>query len=441
MKDLSGWGRYPRQIGTLTNPLAIDDAAQATTAGSGLIARGLGRSYGDAAIGRETTLSMTGLNRMQSFDAQTGILVTEAGVSLAEIIDCFLPRGYFPAVVPGTRFVTVGGMIASDVHGKNQHNDGTFGHHVAWLKLALPDGRILRCAPTENAALFHATIGGMGLTGTILSAGFRLKPVQSGWIRQTTHAAKNLSEAIVLLRQTEKATYTVAWIDVLARGAALGRSLILAGEHATQDDLRGGSKQFPAARTARLGVPVDLPGWTLNTASVSAFNALYYRRGARKSGQTTLVPWDSYFFPLDGISNWNRIYGVRGFVQHQCVIPNEDAERVMTAILELLSSNGEGSFLAVLKCLGPGAGLMSFPRDGLTLALDLPVSEKRMGLLAEIDALVAQAGGRIYLAKDACQSRATFSAGYPNIAAFRQIRRDIGADDHMASKLSERLDL
>lgn len=441
MKDLSGWGRYPRQIGVQTTVATPGEAATATTGDAGLIARGLGRSYGDAAIGRENTLSMTGLNRMQSFDPETGILATEAGVSLAEIIACFLPRGYFPVVVPGTRFVTVGGMIASDVHGKNQHNDGTFGHHVAWLELALPDGRILRCAPEENDALFHATIGGMGLTGTILAAGFRLKPVSSGWIRQTTHAAKNLSEAIALLRQTEKATYTVAWIDVLARGASLGRSLILAGEHATQDDLPGGYKQFPPTRTGRLGVPIELPGWVLNTASVSAFNALFYRRGAQKSGKTTLVPWDSYFFPLDSISNWNRIYGPRGFVQHQCVIPNENAKQVMTEILDLLSSRGEGSFLAVLKCLGPGAGLMSFPRDGLTLALDLPVSEKRLGLLAEIDVLVAQAGGRIYLAKDACQSRATFSAGYPNIAAFRQVRQNIGVADHMASKLSERLDL
>lgn len=441
MKDLSGWGRYPRFIGAQATAANLDEAVTATQVGSGLIARGLGRSYGDAAIGCETTLSMTGLNRMQSFDPETGLLTTEAGVSLAEIIACFLPRGYFPTVVPGTRFVTVGGMIASDVHGKNQHNDGTFGHHVAWLNLALPDGRILRCAPHENAELFHATIGGMGLTGTILSACFRLKPVQSGWIRQTTHAAKNLTEAIALLRQTKNTTYTVAWIDVLARGASLGRSLILAGEHATQDDLWGGCKQFPPARNGRLGVPFELPSWVLNTASVSAFNALYYRRGAVKSGQTTLVPWDSYFFPLDSIANWNRIYGARGFVQHQCVIPNENAETVMTSILELLSSRGEGSFLAVLKSMGPGAGLMSFPRDGLTLALDVPVSEKRLGLLAEIDALVAQAGGRIYLAKDACQSRATFNAGYPNIAAFRKVRQNIGVADHMASKLSGRLDL
>ncbi|PJI91469.1 FAD/FMN-containing dehydrogenase [Yoonia maricola] len=441
MKDLSGWGRYPRQIGALTTATSPDTAQTATTRGAGLIARGLGRSYGDAAIGRETTLSMTGLNRMQSFDPETCLLTTEAGVSLAEIIACFLPRGYFPTVVPGTKFVTVGGMIASDVHGKNQHNDGTFGHHVAWLTLALPNGQILRCAPEENAELFHATIGGMGLTGTILTAAFRLKPVESGWIRQTTHAAKNLAEAIALLRQTERATYTVAWIDVLARGASLGRSLILAGEHAKQDDLPGGYRQFPPVSAGRLGVPIELPGWVLNTASVSAFNALYYRRGAQKSGQTTLVPFDSYFFPLDGISNWNRIYGVRGFVQHQCVVPNENAEEVMTAILDILSSRGEGSFLAVLKCLGPGAGLMSFPRDGLTLALDLPVSEKRLALLAEIDVLVAKAGGRIYLAKDACQSRATLNAGYPNAAVFRQIRREMGCADLMASKLSERLDL
>jgi FAD/FMN-containing dehydrogenase len=343
--------------------------------------------------------------------------------------------------VPGTRFVTVGGMIASDVHGKNQHNDGTFGDHVEWLRLVLPDGTGLRCSPTENPELFRATIGGMGLTGVILEAAFRLKPVESGWIRQTTHVAQNLSEAIALLRRTSGATYTVAWIDVLARGKALGRSLILEGEHAPPDALAPGQARFPAGGNGRLGVPVDMPGWLLNKSSVSAFNALYYWRGVRTAGAPVLVPWDAYFFPLDGIRNWNRIYGARGFVQHQCVIPDAAAESVLSEILDRLSARGEGSFLAVLKRLAPGAGLMSFPMDGLTLALDLPVNGPRLSLLAEIDTLVARAGGRIYLAKDACQSRETLHAGYPDIDRFRDIRRDIGSTGRMASRLSERLGL
>jgi FAD/FMN-containing dehydrogenase len=439
--DLSGWGRYPRVSGPLGHVADLASAAEATSLMSGVVARGLGRSYGDAAIGRETTLAATGLDRMRSFDPETGLLHVEAGVSLAEIIATFLPRGHFPPVVPGTRFVTVGGMIASDVHGKNQHNDGTFGDHVEWLRLVLPDGTGLRCSPTENPELFRATIGGMGLTGVILEAAFRLKPVESGWIRQTTHVAQNLSEAIALLRRTSGATYTVAWIDVLARGKALGRSLILEGEHAPPDALAPGQARFPAGGNGRLGVPVDMPGWLLNKSSVSAFNALYYRRGVRTEGAPVLVPWDAYFFPLDGIRNWNRIYGARGFVQHQCVIPDAAAESVLSEILDRLSARGEGSFLAVLKRLAPGAGLMSFPMDGLTLALDLPVNGPRLSLLAEIDTLVARAGGRIYLAKDACQSRETLHAGYPDIDRFRDIRRDIGSTGRMASRLSERLGL
>lgn len=441
MKDLSGWGRYPRQLGALARVGNLHSAAQATHDLPGLVARGLGRSYGDAAIGRENTLAATGLNRMQGFDPSTGILSTEAGVSLAEIIEAFLPQGYFPLVVPGTRFVTVGGMIASDVHGKNQHNDGTFGDHVKWLTLALPDGRTLRCSATENPDVFRATIGGMGLTGTILDAGFQLKQVETGWINQTTHVAQNLAEAIALLRKTEEATYTVAWIDVLARGPSLGRSLILAGEHAPKDALGFRHQRFPDAKNGRIGVPFDMPGWLLNAGTVKAFNALYYRQGARHAGQTTLVPWDSYFFPLDAIGNWNRIYGPRGFVQHQCVIPDTNAEVVIAEILDRLSAQGAGSFLAVLKRLASASGIMSFPMDGLTLALDVPVGERQFALLSEIDTLVAEAGGRMYLAKDAIQSRATLAAGYPNIAEFRQIRDQIGVTGRIASKLSERLDL
>ncbi|MCV3273634.1 FAD-binding protein [Roseobacter sinensis] len=439
MKDLSGWGRYPRLSGPLDAALSADAAARATAQLPGLIARGLGRSYGDAAVGRDSTLDLTGLNRMQSFDPETGILAAEAGVSLADIIATFLPRGYFPCAVPGTRFVTVGGMIASDVHGKNQHVDGTFGDHVAWLMLALPDERVTRCSRDENPELFAATVGGMGLTGTILSAGIRLKRVETGWIRQITHPARNLTEAVALLRQSGTATYTVAWIDVLARGDALGRSLVLEGEHATAEQVRWGDLRFPPARNGRLGIPTDMPGWMLNATTARLFNEVYYRLGARKADRAILVPWDAYFFPLDGVAHWNRIYGRRGFVQHQCVIPEPKAEAVISEILDRISGRGAGSFLAVLKRLAAGSGLMSFPMEGLTLALDMPVSADLMPLLREIDALVVEAGGRIYLAKDATQSPETFLAGYPQLDRFRQLRDEIGVSSRIASKLSDRL--
>ncbi|WP_179378342.1 FAD-binding oxidoreductase [Jannaschia marina] len=440
MKDLSGWGRYPRLSGPLGAAFDTDAAAEATARLPGLVARGFGRAYGDAAVGRDNTLDATALDRMLAFDPETGILTAEAGVSLADIISVFLPRGFFPRAVPGTRFVSVGGMIASDVHGKNQHVDGTFGDHVEWLMLALPDERVVRCSRDENADLFAATIGGMGLTGTILSAAFRLKRVETGWIRQTTRVAGNLSEAVRLLNRTDTASYTVAWIDVLARGPSLGRSLILEGEHATPEQVESDAL-FPTPRTGRIGVPTDMPGWMLNAWSVRAFNEVYYRTGARKADCVTIVPWDSFFFPLDGVAHWNRIYGRRGFVQHQCVIPPAKAEAVLAEVLDRISEKGVGSFLAVLKRLAPASGLMSFPMEGLTLALDMPFSEKLLPLLSEIDALVVEAGGRMYLAKDATQSAETFAAGYPHLDRFRRLRGDLGVTGRMASKLSERLGL
>lgn len=438
--ELSGWGRYPRHAADLVGAADMAGLGELAARYSGLVARGLGRAYGDAAIGERYTVSTRDLDRMRAFDPASGRLCVEAGVSLDDIITCLLPRGYFPPVVPGTRHVTVGGMIAADVHGKNQHRDGSFGEHVESLTLALADGRPVVCSPEQHPELFWATVGGMGLTGVILDATFRLRPVETGWIRQRTRVAENLSQAVTLLRRAgEQSTYSVAWIDVLARRQALGRSLIYLGEHAAPGELPPASTRFPAARSGRLAVPFDLPGWTLNRASVSAFNALYFRRGARREGQTEIVPWDSYFFPLDGIADWNRIYGRRGFLQHQCVVPDEAAESALGEILERVSADGTGSFLAVLKRLRQGRGLMSFPMDGFTLALDVPVGRRSLDLLEEIDRVVTGAGGRLYLAKDARQSRATFEAGYPNLGAFRELRQSCGAAGRLASKLSGRL--
>jgi FAD/FMN-containing dehydrogenase len=379
---------------------------------------------------------------MRAFDPVTGRLTVEAGVLLADILAAFLPRGFFPPVVPGTKLVTVGGMIAADVHGKNHHRDGGFGAHVEELKLAVPDGRTITCSRLENPDLFAATIGGMGLTGTILEATFRLKPVETGWMRQRTIVAADLDGAMAALRETADVTYSVAWIDCLARGASLGRSLIYAAEHATRDEvaaLRPGAELFSLPRRGRLTVPLDLPAVTLNRASVKAFNELYFRRGARTAGAPVLVHWDPYFFPLDGIGDWNRIYGRRGFVQYQCVLPSASAREVLGDLVERISARGNASFLAVLKQLGPSTGTLSFPIEGFTLALDLPVTDDLFPLLDELDRSVVAAGGRLYLAKDARQSRATFEAGYPGLPAFRELRRGLGAEGRIVSRLSSRL--
>jgi FAD/FMN-containing dehydrogenase len=440
--ELSGWGRYPRHRGVVVRAEDPGAVKGLVASHSGIVARGNGRAYGDAAIGETTTLLARPLDRMRRFEAETGRLTVEAGVLLSDILDAFVPRGFFPPVVPGTKLVTVGGMIAADVHGKNHHRDGGFGDHVEELTLAMPSGERWRCSRDENPELFAATIGGMGLTGVILDATFRLKRIESGWLRQRTLVAEDLAGAFAALEETSSATYSVAWIDCLAKGAKLGRSLIYAAEHASAEEvatLRPGAPLFAKGKPGRLGVPLDLPAFTLNSLSVAAFNELYFRRGAAKAGDPALVHWDPYFFPLDGVGNWNRIYGGHGFVQHQCVIPAESAKPVLAEILGRFARAGKASFLAVLKQLGPSSGTISFGMAGYTLALDLQVSDEVFTLLDEIDGLVVAAGGRLYLAKDARQSRATFEAGYPGLAAFRDMRRGIGAEGRLSSRLSARL--
>jgi decaprenylphospho-beta-D-ribofuranose 2-oxidase len=442
MTELSGWGRYPRHTSEMLEPATPAALPQLLASRSGLVARGNGRAYGDAAIGEQITLSTRGFDRVRSFDQATGRIRVEAGVLLADLLEIVIPRGFFPPVVPGTKFVTIGGMIASDVHGKNHHRDGGFGDHVEALTLSLPDGRTIVCSREENREILSATIGGMGLTGTIIDATFRLRPIETGWMRQKTTVAANLDDALHSLQETGDATYSVAWIDCLARGASLGRSLIFAAEHATLKDverLRPGAERFPSSKAGRLSVPVDLPSFTLNRLSVLAFNELYFRAGSMKAGYPFLVHWNPYFFPLDGIGSWNRIYGGRGFLQYQCVIPTDRARHVLGEILDRVSRRGAASFLAVLKQLGASHGDLSFPMEGFTLTLDLPVSDGVFPLLDELDRLVVEAGGRLYLAKDARQSPATFEAGYPGLARFRELRRALGATGRVSSRLSTRL--
>lgn len=442
MTELAGWGRYPKHESEMVAGRTAASVRSVMAAKQGVVARGLGRAYGDAAIGRAVTIDMRGLDRMRGFDTATGRLVVEAGVPLSAVLSAFTSRGFFPRVVPGTKFVTIGGMIAADVHGKNHHRVGGFGDNVDEIKLALPGGEAVTCSRQENAELFGATVGGMGLTGTILEASFRLKPVETGWLRQKTIVAHDLDSAMAALRDSDAATYSVAWIDCLARGASLGRSLVYVAEHASREDvarLRPKSPLFPPVKVGRLALPLNLPSMAVTRMSIGAFNEVYFRRGAAKAGGDFLVHWDPYFFPLDAIGSWNRIYGKRGFLQHQCVIPESSARPVLGEILDRISKRGNASFLAVLKRLGASSGTLSFPLAGYTLALDLQVRDDVFSLLDDIDKLVMSSGGRLYLAKDARQARETFEAGYPGLARFRDIRRTIAADDHIVSRQSMRL--
>lgn len=439
---LSGWGRFPVHEARVHAPRSVDALRDLVLACPSLIARGNGRAYGDAAVNPAATLDMRHFNRMTAFDAETGQLVAEAGVLLADIIATFLPRGWFPLVTPGTKFVSLGGAIAADVHGKNHHRDGSFRSCVDWIEVMDAAGEVLRCSRDEDPVLFDHTLGGMGLTGVILRAAIRLRRVETGWIEQTTIAAPNLAAAMAVFEQAQDATYSVAWIDCLGRGKSLGRSLVMLGEHAEARALPTRLAETPYRMPARrrLSVPFDLPALTLNRYSLRAFNWLYYRLGVCKRGQS-LIDWDSYFYPLDAIQNWNRIYGRKGFAQFQCVLPLAQSQAGLTALLQAIASAGCGSFLAVLKRFGKQDSAFSFPMEGYTLALDFAVNARSLALLERLDAIVLAHGGRFYLAKDSRMRAQTQRAADPRITPFRSERDSRALTGRFRSALSERLSL
>ncbi len=429
---LAGWGRYPTIDAESIEPYNEDGVVQAISDPPrlGLIPRGAGRSYGDSSLAPRVIRSSR-LDRFIRFDEASGLLTCCSGVTLAEILKIFVPRGWFLPVTPGTKFVTVGGAIASDVHGKNHHLDGSFSDHLSSITVATACEGIITCTREHHASLFHATCGGMGLTGFILEATFRLKPVRSSLIEQQTFQAGNIEEALDLFEEYRERTYSVAWIDCLSTGRALGRSLLMLGEHAQEGALT--IRQRP-----RLAIPVDLPGWLLNRYSIQAFNGLYYRRGNKRS--VDLVHYDAFFYPLDRIGHWNRLYGKRGFVQYQLVIPKEYGLEGLTAIIERIVTSKRGSFLSVLKAFGRGNdNPLSFPMEGYTLALDFKVDDGLFDFLDELDAIVMAHGGRLYLTKDSRMSEEVFKQGYPRWREFMETRRAYGADGVFNSLQSQRL--
>ncbi|WP_207476667.1 FAD-binding oxidoreductase [Arenibaculum pallidiluteum] len=437
---LSGWGNYPRAECRTVEVRGAEEIAAGLAGHASAIARGNGRAYGDAALNPEATLLTRRHDRILAFDGETGRITCESGILLSDLLEILVPRGWFPPVTPGTRLVSVGGMIASDVHGKNHHVAGSFCRHVEGLELMQADGRVLTCSPTENADLFLATCGGMGLTGVIVTATFRLLPIASAWIRQETLRCANLAEVMAAFEASQGWTYSVAWIDCLAGGTARGRSLLHRGEHAWPDELDPGRGATPLILPPRprRRVPATFPDFALTSLSVRAFNEIYYRAG--RPG-TQIVDYDRFFYPLDAVLDWNRIYGRRGFIQYQCVLPKAAGSAGLEALLDAIARSGLGSFLAVLKLFGPGdAGLLSFPMEGYTLALDFPIRTHTLALADRLDAIVAEQGGRIYLAKDARMPPAMLRQGYPQLDRFLTIRRASGAE-RFSSLLSRRLEL
>ncbi len=433
---LTGWGRYPTVTSRVTAPGNVDALTKELRAhprSMRLIPRGAGRSYGDSALA-EQVISSRFLDNFIALDAENLSISCGAGVSLAEILRLCVPQGLFPPVLPGTKHVSIGGAIAADIHGKNHHVDGTFCDHIESVSLVLASGELVHCSRTENSGLFHATCGGMGLTGIIVEARLKLTKVPGISINTESMAAANLEESLALLKEHNEKKYVVAWVDCLARGAALGRGIIHCGEHSGTGELRH-------RESSSIGVPFTTPGFLLNRATMATFNTLYFHRHSRAAGARQ-QHYDKFFFPLDSIRNWNRLYGSKGFMQYQFVLPDEAAENGLTEILEAVSRAGKGSFLAVLKRFGAAnQNLLSFPRAGLTLTLDFKYETSLLPLLDELDAMVLAHGGRIYLAKDARMSEAVFKQSYPNWEAFKAIKDRVDPDGLFASMQSNRLGL
>lgn len=446
-KTLTGWGRTAPTIADVVSPMTREQVADALAHRSerGVIARGLGRSYGDPAQnGGGLVLDMTALNRVLDADLENGIVTVEAGVSLDRLIELFVPFGFFVPVTPGTRQVTVGGAIGADVHGKNHHAKGSFCDHVLSMDLLLADGTVRTVTPDGDPELFWATAGGMGLTGIVLSAVVRMTPIETSLVSVDTDRTKDLDEIMALMAETdEKYTYTVAWLDCLAKGRNLGRSVLTCGEFARLEDLpakkRGNPLRFKSGTLAT--VPDLVPGRLPNKFTMGLFNEMWYRKAPQhKVGQLQGIT--AFFHPLDLVQEWNRVYGKTGFLQYQFVVPfgHEDALR---QAVEKISAAGAPSSLTVLKRFGPGnPGYLSFPKPGWTLTLDFPTNTPGLSrLLRELDELVLSNDGRMYLAKDSRMDPADMARMYPRLEEFRTVRAKVDPDGVFVSDQARRLGL
>ncbi len=401
-KKVTNWGNYPLVKKKIVAEEDYGKIREFLKNHNEVIARGNGRCYGDAALG-EAIFSTKKLNKFISFDRINGVLECESGVLLSEILEVILPQGYFLAVTPGTKFVTLGGAIASNIHGKNHHAEGNFSECVLEFNIMIENGEILTCSREENTDKFWSTMGGMGLTGIILSAKIKLRNIETAYIRQESIKADNLDEIFHLFEESEDWTYTVAWIDCLQKGKNIGRSILLRGEFALRAELTGKVAENPLRIKKKINptIPFYFPGFVLNSLSIKAFNFLYFNK-QRKKNQQKMVDYETFFYPLDFINNWNKIYGKGGFIQYQMVIPKDKGKEGMSKILETIGRSGQGSFLAVLKLFGKNnpEAYNSFPFEGYTLALDFKVNRQLVQLVSNLDKIVEEFGGRIYRTKD-----------------------------------------
>jgi hypothetical protein len=436
---IANWGNYPYEDADEKNFSLLRELREKLLSADQGIARGNGRCYGDASLA-PVVFSTLHFNKILGFDATEGILDCESGLTLDAILEFIVPKGWFLPVTPGTKFITVGGAVASDVHGKNHHVDGCFSRHVLDMDIMDGKGDIIKTSPTEHADLFHATAGGMGLTGIITRVRFKLKKIGTSYIRQKKIKAANLDEIIDLFEKYKDHTYSVAWIDCLKGGKGFGRSILMLGEHATPGELPAKLAKDPLAMPKKrsLNFPFYLPSFILNRFTVSAFNFLFYNKMFQKE-INNIISYEPFFYPLDAILNWNRGYGRKGFLQYQFVIPM-DRKDGLVKILHRIRENGHASFLAVLKVFGEDDSFISFPMKGYTMAMDFPVTDDLFPFLDELDKMVLEYGGRIYLSKDARMKPFMFTTGYPNASKFNEIVRKYNPGK-FSSTLSKRLQL
>jgi len=438
-KRIANWGNYPSiQANEISFTLLRELKEKLLSLNKG-IARGLGRCYGDAALS-STVISTLKHNHILDFDEATGIINVESGISLASLLEFVIPKGWFLPVTPGTKFITVGGALASDVHGKNHHSEGCFRNHVIEVDVINGECVVITCSPTFNKDLFQATAGGMGLTGIITRVKFRLKKIETAYIKQKLIKAKNLNEVIELFEKYSEYTYSVAWIDCLKTGNGFGRSILMLGEHATLEDLPDSLKNNPldVPTKTSLTLPFYLPSFLLNRFTVAAFNFLFYNKTLKKE-VNNIISYEPFFYPLDALHHWNKGYGKKGFVQYQFVLPLE-AKEGLIEILKRINNNGLASFLAVLKIFGEDNSLISFPMKGYTLALDIPVRKGLFEFLDELDVIVLKFRGRIYMSKDARMKPNVFYEGYTSSKLFLNILAQHKANK-FSSLLSERLNI
>ena len=401
-KEVTNWGNYPVVKKEIKAEEDYDKIRNFLKTHNEVIARGNGRCYGDAALG-DAIFSTKKLNKFISFDRLNGTIECEAGVLLSEILEIIVPQGYFFVITPGTKLITLGGAIASNIHGKNHHAVGNFSECVLQFTLMIENGDVITCSREENTDKFWATLGGMGLTGIILSAKIKLENIETAYIRQESIKAQNLDEIFQLFEESESWTYTVAWIDCLQKGKNIGRSILMRGEFALKAELPKKYQENPLRLKKKFSpnIPFYFPSFVLNSFSVRAFNFLYFNKQRQKMVKN-FTDFETFFYPLDAINDWNKIYGKGGFIQYQMVIPKEKGKEGMKAILETISKSGQGSFLAVLKLFGKGnpQAYNSFPFEGYTLALDFKVNRQLIQLVSNLDKIVEQYGGRIYRTKD-----------------------------------------